>query len=157
MIKPFSNSKVTEIIIKKRQKYFSKFLDKQGKWQNPYLLTLFFPMFPFDPPENIRKPKVFWCFQGYQKGTLRRKGLMWDPKDWAFPDDDSERHIFFKASKRSGFKFYLEIENVFKSKWWFSLCLLFGWFVFLSSFLFSFFWAELKVISDLSLAYHQCN
>ena len=22
-------------------------------------LTLFFPMFPFDPPENIRKPKVF--------------------------------------------------------------------------------------------------
>ena len=23
------------------------------------LLTLFFPMFPFDPPENIRKPKVF--------------------------------------------------------------------------------------------------
>ena len=25
----------------------------------PYLLTLFFPMFPFDPPENIRKPKVF--------------------------------------------------------------------------------------------------
>ena len=24
-----------------------------------YILTLFFPMFPFDPPENIRKPKVF--------------------------------------------------------------------------------------------------
>ena len=23
------------------------------------LLTLFFPMFPFDPPENIRKPLVF--------------------------------------------------------------------------------------------------
>ena len=22
-------------------------------------LTLFFPTFPFDPPENIRKPKVF--------------------------------------------------------------------------------------------------
>ena len=22
-------------------------------------LTLFFPMFPFDPPENIRKPLVF--------------------------------------------------------------------------------------------------
>ena len=32
-------------------------------------------MFPFDPPENIRKPKVFWCFQGDQKGTLGRKGL----------------------------------------------------------------------------------
>ena len=37
-------------------------------------LTLFFPMFPFDPPENIRKPLVF-CFQGDQKGTLGRKGL----------------------------------------------------------------------------------
>ena len=32
-------------------------------------------MFPFDPPENIRKPKVFWCFQGDQKGTLGSKGL----------------------------------------------------------------------------------
>ena len=32
-------------------------------------------MFPFDPPENIRKPKVFSCFQGDQKGTLGRKGL----------------------------------------------------------------------------------
>ena len=39
-------------------------------------LTLFFPMFPFDPPENIRKPKVFRCFQGDQKGTLGRKGLI---------------------------------------------------------------------------------
>ena len=33
-------------------------------------------MFPFDPPENIRKPLVFWCFQGDQKGTLGRKGLI---------------------------------------------------------------------------------
>ena len=33
------------------------------------VLTLFFPMFPFD------LPKVFWCFQGDQKGTLGRKGL----------------------------------------------------------------------------------
>ena len=37
-------------------------------------LTLFFPMFPFDPPENIRKPLVF-CFQGDLKGALGRKGL----------------------------------------------------------------------------------
>ena len=41
-------------------------------------LTLYFPMFPFDPPENIRKPKVFWCFQGDQKGTLGSKGLTVD-------------------------------------------------------------------------------
>ena len=33
-------------------------------------LTLFFPMFPFDPPS------VFWCSQGNQKGALGRKGLM---------------------------------------------------------------------------------
>ena len=37
-------------------------------------LTLFFPMFPFDPPENIRKLNVFLCFQVDQKETLRRKG-----------------------------------------------------------------------------------
>ena len=30
-------------------------------------------MFPFDPPENIRKPKM--GFQGDQKGALGRKGL----------------------------------------------------------------------------------
>ena len=33
-------------------------------------------MFPFDPPESIRKPKVFWCFQGDQKETLGRKWLI---------------------------------------------------------------------------------
>ena len=38
-------------------------------------LTLFFPMFPFDPPENIKKPAVFICFQGDQKGILGRKGF----------------------------------------------------------------------------------
>ena len=32
-------------------------------------------MFSFDPPENIWKAKVFWCFQGDQKETLGRKGL----------------------------------------------------------------------------------
>ena len=36
----------------------------------------FFPIFLFDSPQNIRKPKVFWCFEGNQKGSLRRKGLM---------------------------------------------------------------------------------
>ena len=38
---------------------------------NPFL-----PIFPFDPPENITKPKVFLYFQGYQKGALGRKGLI---------------------------------------------------------------------------------
>ena len=39
------------------------------------VLTLFFPKFPFDPHENIRKTLVFRCFQGDQKGILGRKGL----------------------------------------------------------------------------------
>ena len=33
-------------------------------------------MFPFDPPENMRKPNVFWCFQCDQKVILGSKGLM---------------------------------------------------------------------------------
>ena len=37
---------------------------------NPFL-----PNVPFRFPENIRKPKVFWCFQGDQKRTFERKGL----------------------------------------------------------------------------------
>ena len=32
-------------------------------------------MFPFYTPENTRKPKVIWCFQGYKMGTLARNGL----------------------------------------------------------------------------------
>ena len=41
------------------------------------VLTLFFPMSLFNPPENIRKPKVFLRFQGDQKGMLGRKGLIY--------------------------------------------------------------------------------
>ena len=38
------------------------------------LLTLFFLMFPSDPPENIRKTnKSFQMFSGDQKGTLGKK------------------------------------------------------------------------------------
>ena len=37
--------------------------------------TLFLLMFFFDSPGNIRKSKVFWCFQRDQKATLERKGL----------------------------------------------------------------------------------
>ena len=56
--------------------------------------TYLFSMFPFDSPENIKKPKVFCCwfpvvsfllfvfccwfsdvFKGDQKGTLERNGL----------------------------------------------------------------------------------
>ena len=50
-------------------------------------LTLFFPIFPFDPPEIIRKPLVFLYFQGDQKGTLGRKGLI-------YPYLNSRKHLF---------------------------------------------------------------
>ena len=40
-----------------------------------FILTFLFPIFPFDPPRNIRKPLVFWCFQEDQKGISRRKKL----------------------------------------------------------------------------------
>ena len=39
-------------------------------------LILFFPIFPSDTPKNIRKPEVFLCFLGDQKGTMGRKGLI---------------------------------------------------------------------------------
>ena len=46
-------------------------------WVGEKLIYLnpFFPMFPFDPPENIRKRLVFRYFQGDQKGTLGKKRL----------------------------------------------------------------------------------
>ena len=40
---------------------------------NEKILTLFFSMFSFDPPENIRKPKIFWCFQGGSEGKIGKK------------------------------------------------------------------------------------
>ena len=34
-----------------------------GVWVSQILfLTYFLPIFYFMPPENARKPKVFWCF-----------------------------------------------------------------------------------------------
>ena len=46
-------------------------------------LTLFFPMFPSDPPENIRKPKVFWCSKSVIKKTANIKDTMkvFNPKN----------------------------------------------------------------------------
>ena len=53
--------------------YFNAFIDWIETLQNE--LTLFLPMFPFDPPENIIKSKVLWCFQRDEKETLGSKGL----------------------------------------------------------------------------------
>ena len=39
------------------------------------ILTRFFPVFPLDPSENIRKRFVFWCFHGDQKETVGRNRL----------------------------------------------------------------------------------
>ena len=51
------------------QKYATLTVRCHSQIQNSFL-TLFFPMFPFDPHE-----KFFWCFQGDQRGTLGRNGL----------------------------------------------------------------------------------
>ena len=48
---------------------------QQQKQQQQHFLTLFFPMFPFDLPENIRKLLVF-CLQRDRKGTMSRKELI---------------------------------------------------------------------------------
>ena len=40
-----------------------------------HCLTHFMPLFSFDTLENIRKPKVFWCFQGVSKETSGMNGL----------------------------------------------------------------------------------
>ena len=39
----------------------------------PLYLTYLFPMYPFSTLENIRKRKVFWCFQGGQKRCIGNK------------------------------------------------------------------------------------
>ena len=39
-------------------------------------LPFSFKCSPLILPENLKKPKVFWCFQGDQKGALERKGLI---------------------------------------------------------------------------------
>ena len=46
-----------------------------GKLPRNSPLTLFFPKFPFVPPKNIKKPLVYWYFQGDQQGTLGIKSL----------------------------------------------------------------------------------
>ena len=54
-------------MLEKLRKYFQKLLFSLN-----IRLTLSFPMFPFDPPENIRKHKVFQCFQGCQEKLVRK-------------------------------------------------------------------------------------
>ena len=61
-------------------------------------LTLFFPKFPFDSPENVRKPEVFYTFSGGSKGNIEKKGLnfsftfLWAPT-WVSLKEKSENTI----------------------------------------------------------------
>ena len=59
-------------------------------------LTLFFPMFHFDPPENIRKPLFFWCFQGDQKRKLGREGLASKTSQTGFKPAQNQLSNFVK-------------------------------------------------------------
>ena len=80
----------------------SQLLSLLGKQKGT--LTLFFPIFPFDPPENIRKPKVIWCYQGNQRETLERKGLKLQTcKNGCFIHFDA----FFAHHKDKGINSYL--------------------------------------------------
>ena len=36
-------------------------------------LTIFFPMLPFNPLENVRKPKLFLTFSGKSKRSIGKK------------------------------------------------------------------------------------
>ena len=45
-------------------------------------------MFPFDLPENIRKPKAFSCFQEDQKATLRKKKV----KEQVVPEEGDKKN-----------------------------------------------------------------
>ena len=64
-------------------------------------------MFPFDPPENIRKPLVFWCFQGDQKGTLGRI--------WITPSSYLYNFFIFVADTT----WYFKSENNEQKTWTF--------------------------------------
>ena len=75
---------------------------KSSKRWAEILWTLFFPMFPLDAPKNIRKPKVFWCFQGDQKGALGGKELIFlcrtmERNSWG-KGRGSGRIFYFKAT-----------------------------------------------------------
>ena len=41
------------------------------------LLTHFMPLISFIPPKKIRKPEVFWCFQGVAKEVSGMKLVNW--------------------------------------------------------------------------------
>ena len=44
----------------------------QNSWRKTWILTHLFPMQPFSSPG---KHKVFWCFQGVEKGSIRSKQI----------------------------------------------------------------------------------
>ena len=49
-------------------------------------------MSPFYTPENTRKPKVFWCFQGYKMGKLSGNGLI-STDIFVFSDESTSRKL----------------------------------------------------------------
>ena len=59
-----------------KKEAFSLMLQHKHDLSYPYLrfLTLFFPMFPFDPPENIRKPGFLMFSGGSKREHWQEKG-----------------------------------------------------------------------------------
>ena len=66
------------------------------------------------PTENIRKPPVFWCFQGHRSGTFVENGLM---------ENSSSRHTILRSLIQrllkvdawpfSGFIWNIRVEGLF--------------------------------------------
>ena len=86
------------------------------------LLTLYFPMFPFDPPENQRFSDVF---RGDQKGTLGSKGLIVPPMVVFFFSKLRKNLVNFFHVDTSCFYYKFLFHQQQKMKTWsgFQLCL----------------------------------
>ena len=76
-------------------------------------VSLLFPVLSFYPPENIRKPSVFWCFQGDQKATLGRKELRWkfnikrDFTDFGFSKESADHILLVQWKINPSFPIFL--------------------------------------------------
>ena len=58
-------------------------------------LTHSMPLVSFNTPENIRKPEVFWCFQGVSKET---SGLKWVNACYLLMLSSWKLQVCFKAT-----------------------------------------------------------
>ena len=73
------------------------------------------PNVPFCSPENIRKPLVFWCFQGNEKRTSGRKGLTNNLCCNFFNETATRMSSLYKQYSENTFQFF----SIRMSQFWF--------------------------------------